>query len=80
MLNNYKLETQIVIYGNYYRVYDIQSGHSEKQAKFEFYQRIKMHFKIDNITFVEKVGCRLIKKNVRIPILDFGFKNFEVYE
>lgn len=80
MLSNYKLETKIVIYGNYYRVYDIQSGYSEKQARFEFYQRIKMYFKIDTITFVEKVTCRLIKENVKIPILDLGFKNFEVYE
>ena len=77
--SKYSLTTTIVILDNYYIIYDITSGYSEKQARFEFYQRIMTYFKIDKVVLTEKVVCKLIKENIAIPILDLAFKNFKVY-
>ena len=78
MESKYKLKTTIVVNEHNFTVSDIQSGSSDKQARFMFYQRIKHCFEIEDITFAKKVQCDLIKKDIKIPIIDLAFKNFKV--
>lgn len=77
MLNKYRVKAKIIVSDRVYSVSDTITAYSDKQERFNFYNRIKLYFKIEEVNLASKVSCSLLKENVSI-IIYLGFKNIVI--
>ena len=77
MLNKYRVKAKIIVSDKVYSVSDTIIAYSDKQARFNFYNRIKLYFKIEEVNLASKVSCSLLKEDVSM-IIDLGFKNIVI--